>query len=897
MQAPVRIVELRIHGVSGTPPESMLRESIGEILEPGDVEQVAGDDLTGFYRVRATKRSQDPDHIVEAYNWGQLTSGNWKKALWFLLVPFGLLNAAHFMLPGGSSGDGTIPDDHHVDSAWPRRLRIAAQALLRLLGVVMTAAFTLGTAEALVDLVGWQWTGLATSAQDAVGARYPDPRGWLAGALVVAGLVPAASLWFGGGRSPGAGEPVAPVAPVGQRPAGMTTAMTGREFDVGNPAVQSLRRIHLGVVGALLGHIGLSVYRQYGGANSSIGSFNAAHGTAICAAVLVIAIFCATVFGNPHRSSAQRTVARSRQERGVAGLSWSILLAGALLCIIGCISVLTCRSVPADHRRPLPGLPGLCNAAVVVGLSTIAVLMLINAGMALMTKDRSVPIPFRRYLFGMMSTVIAAMAAFLGVGLAAATAFWTRYLLLKTTADHSMMTPPLIFDRIAHAWGVTTVEIAAIGAVLLILWSVQHNSLANSVRIAHNVHPYRDEEEQGPPSYHGLAHPCDLTPSAISRVATYWWLARIKYHLQWILGALALFGLLLAILNAFAAATDNHTAVWNIFLENAATVCVDASGPAATPAVGWLVSCTGYGGPFFVAAGSSVLLALGATLVYLGRKSLSDNGLRRSVNVVWDIIAFWPRAAHPLVPAPYTAKALDELRRRIYFHLALCAMPQWHGNGQDCTCAKSGNPAGRVVLAPHSQGSLLAVAAVAGLRMNDDGRGVPGPGRAIRYEEMAMVSYGSQLQFAYARGFPAYVDYTLIDSCRNVFTGRTGSRWINLMRETDPIGGQVFSDARHDDFTSRTIVTRFRERELDSRLRNARPGAGVRICGGMEWRLLDPIPTDGETVERRPVFGHANYFLDPAWADVIAALADTSGQTVARRSDATGRNVAPGSDT
>src|ERR1700710_2260805 len=98
-QIPRRTVELRIHGVSGTPPEAMLRTGIDDELAATDVEQVAGDALTGFYRVKAAKHDPDPDHVLEAYNWGQLTSGTWKKSLWLLLVPFGLLNAAHFMLP------------------------------------------------------------------------------------------------------------------------------------------------------------------------------------------------------------------------------------------------------------------------------------------------------------------------------------------------------------------------------------------------------------------------------------------------------------------------------------------------------------------------------------------------------------------------------------------------------------------------------------------------------------------------------------------------------------------------------------------------------------------------------------------------------------------------------
>src|SRR5688572_27466737 len=100
--------ELRVHGVSGTPPEQALYHPL--------LQRVAGDARAGFYRrwypggrsadLRAPRR-------LEAFSWGGLTSGGATRALWLLLLPFMLANLAYWMLPA-------VPDD-----AGPLRLRAA----------------------------------------------------------------------------------------------------------------------------------------------------------------------------------------------------------------------------------------------------------------------------------------------------------------------------------------------------------------------------------------------------------------------------------------------------------------------------------------------------------------------------------------------------------------------------------------------------------------------------------------------------------------------------------------------------------------------------------------------------------------------------------------------------
>ena len=87
-------VELRIHGVSGTPPESM--------LESAHVVQVAGNAWGRFFRpadALGNEVQDDPDRTLEGYHWGKYTSGSSLKGLWLILIPFGLVNAAAFMIP------------------------------------------------------------------------------------------------------------------------------------------------------------------------------------------------------------------------------------------------------------------------------------------------------------------------------------------------------------------------------------------------------------------------------------------------------------------------------------------------------------------------------------------------------------------------------------------------------------------------------------------------------------------------------------------------------------------------------------------------------------------------------------------------------------------------------
>ena len=97
-----KIVELRVHGVSGTPPE--------EMLETHHARQEAGDEYSRFFVAVDCFGDKPPDPVedgtgphvrstrLEGFHWGRYTSGNWRQALWLALIPFGMVNAAQFML-------------------------------------------------------------------------------------------------------------------------------------------------------------------------------------------------------------------------------------------------------------------------------------------------------------------------------------------------------------------------------------------------------------------------------------------------------------------------------------------------------------------------------------------------------------------------------------------------------------------------------------------------------------------------------------------------------------------------------------------------------------------------------------------------------------------------------
>jgi hypothetical protein len=203
----------------------------------------------------------------------------------------------------------------------------------------------------------------------------------------------------------------------------------------------------------------------------------------------------------------------------------------------------------------------------------------------------------------------------------------------------------------------------------------------------------------------------------------------------------------------------------------------------------------------FAVAGAS------AGLIALGAKVRDSEGWRRGLGVLWDLTTFWPRAAHPLGPPCYAERVVPEVSTRLSWALD-----------------DAREPAKRVIVSAHSQGSTIAVAVLT---------------RRARLENVYLVTYGSQIRGLYGRVFPRVfgpddVGYQptegptgLTDPFpdlprpathdvespqasstlpRASLRGRLGAdHWVNLFRRADPLGYRVFSDA-FDDASDRVVL-------------------------------------------------------------------------------------------
>jgi hypothetical protein len=197
-QADPRVIELRVHGVSGTPPEAMLDEPFPR--------QVAGDDVGRFFRRSEPIRVDGfPDRDVEAYHWGRFTSGSPTRALWLLLLPFAVVNLARFalLLPATEVEAGKAV----AERRWKHR---TADALLRLIGLVLTLAMVVTVCYVAWEVVARQCSGEKCAGQSNgmawFGARSGGTR------VLVAAVLPAAvlALVWSFGRSPALVEPPGP---------------------------------------------------------------------------------------------------------------------------------------------------------------------------------------------------------------------------------------------------------------------------------------------------------------------------------------------------------------------------------------------------------------------------------------------------------------------------------------------------------------------------------------------------------------------------------------------------------------------------------------------------------------------------------------------------------------
>jgi hypothetical protein len=273
----------------------------------------------------------------------------------------------------------------------------------------------------------------------------------------------------------------------------------------------------------------------------------------------------------------------------------------------------------------------------------------------------------------------------------------------------------------------------------------------------------------------------------------------------------------------------------------------------------WLGTRTdGFGGSIpLVSVATWVVVAIPVVAVALIRSSLNDRGRRREVGRLWDVLTFWPRVTHPFAPPCYGEALVPMLEERV--RLLLDATSDAVHRDDPPTEPRRRNLGYRVLLAGHSQGSVVSLAVAARLEAEE--------GRAAT-RRVALVSYGSPIAILYERYFRATL--VPVDGRGPSVYDRVRASvhsWHHLFSLTEPFAFPFWRPPTEDQPCSAEDVAR--GWPISLRLRGADEsdcpacegdrGALTERCTELlvrdpdRWQLWDgtPVPVTGHSVYHR----------------------------------------------
>ncbi|MEU8761342.1 hypothetical protein [Streptomyces sp. NPDC048659] len=741
-----------------------------DMLDDPRTARVTGDRTAAMYRRRDDLDAEDhPERhadrpVPEAYCWSNLTSGNGARALWLLLLPFMVANLAHWMRPPA-----------------PGRARLVRLygVLVRLVALTLTVLLTAAACEVALDLTAWQCAGSGPCAgqRSWLGFLSAERGGWWSQPgrrLALAAVVPTALvglLWYLSNRTWSAYE--------AQRPP------TGYETDPG-PAVPPASDTEAAdgatpvTLRPALGRPGFWYGRRL------VARLRAAH---TAAGFLTVAAVLA------------QATARYDTPGSLIG-ALGLVVRAALLVLAGTVLVVVCRRGRSENRLDLRieralvswlpatalltlaatalhtgwSRPGWTSRGTLPGDVVFGTVTVVQGGLVvalavvalLLCRPRSAP---RTALYGLGGPAVAMLACALGGvmsgGVAQRVADWLDGPGTPGTGGGLITGPPVLLSWQASVIPVLLLLLLVPAAVLVARTALASRTLRPAVE-------------------------ADYAPEVFDHLRT---------------GQIAAG-------RARAALTDSAPVLVGVV--SGATLLLGALSVAGAWASGNVPGRAFDGAHPAVASAATAAQALGSWMIGFGfllfvtwgRRAYKDPSARRTIGILWDVGTFWPRAAHPFAPPCYAERAVPDLTWR---------MSSW-----------TRRTGGRLVISGHSQGSVLAAAAVWQLPPATRGR-------------VALLTYGSPLERLYGRWFPAYFGP---DALRGLH--RTVHCWSNLYRATDPIGGPV------------------RVPEEDGRPAVDRPV------------LRDPVAY-GRTREHplpEPILGHSDYQADPGFAAARAELLD-----------------------
>jgi hypothetical protein len=795
-----RYVELRLHGVSGTSPESLLGVKT--------VDDVAGDKFVRF--VRPTEKGPlpepgdpkgDPDRVLEGMSWGRLTSGSVIQATWLLLLPFALVNLAYWARPWDREGWETA----------------AYRWLVRIVGLSLTATIVYTAASASMDVAGWQCAIRDKKNCLAVNGWLDVTQTWGAGkVLAAAAILPALTvlaLGFLAHRTSLRYEAFR--GEMEDSHVQSDPDLFSRRMWRGDVLVGRLRTLHVAVgfsvTAAILARAALGL---------DDGGVDVLSGTALAISVAVIAV--CVVLAHPlvwSRWGATNSPNDKMLAKAVVGASAAALLLAEWAALV-------VHGSPTEKQAHLVGI--ITTGHILVLSQIIALLALLMTMLVVRiwpptpsadanaVQSVAMP-PLRLALWGFAGWFIAAVAVLFGFAYSAAVIFRVSDLLTGEVKKGPCDTcnTPATAPEPAPAF-----EIAAVATSLFILMLLLFAAFLFARVVRRRGRAFRWVEREYPVEVRGL----DSSDYRIQRAVRPRALASVVS-----LDCIAP----LLLVACFVGIAAGLYAGWDAF----GYPGLHRSGPQVPPdqaspqQVDALYRLYGHEPPSGLATGFAFLrdfgawavAAFAAGLIALGALAWRSEKARRIVGIIWDVFSFFPRAGHPLAPPCYAERAVPQLSSRIA-HLVETTEP---------------DSSTTVIVAGHSQGSMLGIAALAQL--------VRAKGRN---DDTGLLSFGSPVMRLYAPIFPR-----LFAPARLVALPQCPRRWTNLWRRTDPIGASMQPILRRAASAGET------------------PDPG-------DLRLRDPLllGMDPETSAYQPVHWHLDYYADPAYAICRRRLVDAVAQ-------------------
>jgi hypothetical protein len=870
--------------------------------------RVAGNDTVGFYRARDPvvqhlrgERSTDderPVHAREALAWGGQTSGTWRHAFWILLLPFALFNVA---------GRMHVPDDP-VQAARHR-------AVCRVLAVTMTLTVMALTAGIAFDLLVVQCGSLAPGCAEQEGlaglllAPVRLAGGSLLARLAVATSMPILlllALWYAGRYRTGELEGT------GAGPTGPSRA-AGEAVSLGDPDIwrnawptSRLRGLH---ASAAFAWIGMTLALAVAAVLSAgevwwVWAWRAlALGGSLVVVRALLLVVRPDIVVPGADPDLRRRLARLRLGAlAVLGLGVGLSAASGVTdrpsggggivgtVVLGLVGIalvsrwaIGALSTPISEQRERPDT-SITRANIPLALGWVAV----GLGAGLLSasprvaRELTVDGGLLAGLFASPYQPLFALAL-VQVVLVITLVWASAQHQVPIRADASPLDEGSPIPWHQSATVVTLLSLLSVTAVgtglhAMVLAIVTDGSLVLAVD--------RPPGELVLPWWLGLTALVVLTVGLVLGVAV-WGLVRDRRR-----RAAPSIDVVRASLDpAYVAAGIAPVGDSN-----------DDQDRLAGVAGGWTTQALlrGAGQPLAWAVGTAVVgvVALGAagvawpslwnrelplvgpalfllSVIPLGgvwaiRRGLRDREARRDVGRLWDVLTFWPRITHPFAPPCYAEALVPMLRRRVELLRGL-EPPPW-ASGTDAAPGMGAPEGGvAVILAGHSQGSVIAFAAAAQVRPSANHR----PG-------VALVTYGSPIAILYERFFrgtfvsaaqpeapdeATEVTPTLYDQVR----ARVAT-WHHLFALTEPFAmpfwDQHVADAPRSDLARGWPVT-VRFPNLSEASAAATVPAQLRSGSSFEALVRDPMRWLAVDGSRGMPLGHSCYHDHP---DVEAHL-------------------------